>query len=274
MGTCATQSRGRRCGRALVVLAAAALLPGAVGSAAEDCDVAAEQGGMRFPVDRLDPGTRCLISPVVSGFTTNGVVGPVQTPIGREFFEYLLDRPVVLAALVERLRLGHYRFTEKGAQQYWVDDGDGTQGLLRLLYRDDTGRIYHIDGYHEGRLLPRVNASAVVFLRLTAGAGVEGHPSVESKLIAYTKLKDTFFAALVRMLRPLVGGTVTRKLSRGFDATIQLGRLIAEDPGRVVREVDALERSGIDGAEAKALRAFLRAMTEPAESVRPAGAAP
>jgi hypothetical protein len=111
-------------------------------------------------------------------------------------------------------------------------------------------------------------------LHLAAGTGVAGRPSVESRLVAYTKLKDTFFAALVRMLRPLVGGTVTRKLSRGFDATIQLGHLIAQDPDRVAREADTLEGPGIDGAEVKALRALLRAVAEPAEPVPPAGAAP
>jgi hypothetical protein len=201
-------------------------------------------------------------------------VGPVQTPIGQDFFEYLLDRPVVLAALVGRLSLGHYGFTERGEQQYWVDDGEGTQGLLRLLYRDETARIYHIDGYHEGKVLPRVNARAVVFLRLASRVTPEGRPSVESKLIAYTKLKDSFLAALVRVLQSLVGGTVTRKLSRGFDAAIQLGNLIAQDPDRVAREVDALEGTGIDGAQLNALHAFLRAVPVPAAPALPTGATP
>src|SRR5439155_25027904 len=43
---------------------------------AEDCQVAEEQGGMRFPVARLDAGTRCLIGDVVNRYTTSGLIGP------------------------------------------------------------------------------------------------------------------------------------------------------------------------------------------------------
>jgi hypothetical protein len=267
-----THERARLLGRVVVVLAGFSLVADTGFSDADGCLIAAEHGGMLFPVDRLDPSTRCLIGPVVNEFTTSGLVGPVQTPIGQDFFEYLLDRPVLLAALVERLQLGDYKFTVRGDGQYWVDDGEGTQGLLTLVYRDETARIYHIDGYHEGKVLPQVKARAVVFLRLAPGVTPEGHPSVESKLFAYTKLKDSFLAALVRMLRPLVGGTVTRKLSRGFEVTTQLGNLIAQDPDRVAREADALD--GIDGAELKTLHAFLHAVPPPVAPPPPQRATP
>jgi len=267
-----THERARLLGRVVVVLAGFALLADTGFSHADECRIAAEHEGMLFPVDRLDPLSRCLIGPVVNEFTTSGLVGPVQTPIAQEFFEYLLDRPVLLAALVDRLKLGSYKFTVKGDRQYWVDDGEGTQGLLMLVYRDETTRIYHLDGFHEGRVLPLVKAKAVVFLRLAPGVTPEGDPSVESRLVAYTKLKDSFLSALVRMLRPLVGGTVTRKLSHGFDVTIQLGNLIAQDPDRVAREADMLE--GIDGTELKTFHAFLHAVPHPTAPPPPQRATP
>lgn len=266
---------GRRpvAGRGAAAAFGACLLLAAAGaSGADRCLVAAEQGGMRFPVDRLEPASRCLIGPVVNDYTTSGLVGPVQTPIAQDLFEYLLDRPVLMGALVERLKLGNYTFTPKGDRRYWVDDGEGTQGMLTLVYRDETVRIYHLDGYHEGAVLPMIKAKAVVFMRTLPGTTQDGHPSVETSLVAYTKLSDSILSALVRMLRPLVGGTVTRKLSRGFDVTNQLGTLIAQDPQRVTKEAAAL--NGVDGAELKTFETLLQAVPVPAPAPRAARPTP
>jgi hypothetical protein len=54
--------------------------------------------------------------------------------------------------------------------------------------------------------------------------------------MAYTRLDASLLAGLIRVLRPLVGEAVTRKLSRGFEVTNQLGTAIAQDRDRVVQQ--------------------------------------
>ena len=237
------------------------LIAAEVRGAADNCDVPSEQAGLRFPVDRLDREARCLIGQVIIEHSTTGIVGPVQTPITPDLFVFLLDHPLVLAALVERLNLGNYKFVDRGNRQYWVDDGDGTQGLLTVVYRDESTRIYHLDGYHEGSIMPMVKAKAVVFLRLQPVSLQDGRAAVRSNLVAYTRLKDSFLAAVVRLLRPLVGNAVTRKLSRGFDATAELGNAIAQDPPRVLREAATLNGVGAD--DLRSLNILLRAVPAP-----------
>jgi hypothetical protein len=119
---------------------------------ADTCTVAAEQGHVAFPVDRLDSASRCLVFSVADNPTTSGLIGPVRTPIPQHVYEYLLDHPSLIAALVRKLGMGNYQFTSRGPNQFWGNDGDGTQGLLSLLQREGTTRIYHIDGYHEGHV--------------------------------------------------------------------------------------------------------------------------
>jgi hypothetical protein len=202
----------------------------------DDCTVTAEQGGVVFPVDKLDIPTRCRIGAVVNAYTTAGLIGPVQTPVTPQLYEYLLDRPPLIAALVERLGLGAYRFTAREMNQFWVNDGDGTQGLLTLVYQDPTHRIYHIDGYHEGQLFPMVRAKAAVFMTILPVTTTEGSPAVQTSLMAYTRLDASLLAGLIRVLRPLVGDAVTRKLSRGFEVTNQLGTAIAQDREQVAQQ--------------------------------------
>lgn len=240
----------------------------AIEVSAEDCQVPEEQKGMKFPVARLDAGTRCLIGDVVNRYTTSGLIGPVQTPIAQDLYEYLLDRPVMLASLVQRLELGPYQVAEKGPHQFWVNDGEGTQGLFTLLYQDHVNRIYHITGYHEGQLFPMVRAKAVVFMRIRAVPSQDGQPGVETALFVYTRLNDPILSGLVWILSPLLGDAVTRTIAKGFRVIDQLGRLAAQDPGRITKEVAAL--SSIQPDERKKLTALLKPQPPPTAQLPPA----
>jgi hypothetical protein len=205
-------------------------------AAPESCTIASEQGLSQFPVAHLDPAARCQLGHIVNDFSTAGTLGPVQTPIPLSLYTYLLDRPPLMASLLDRLGLGAYQFAAREPNQFWVNDGDGTQGLLSLVYRDDTSRIYHIDGQHEGHVFPLVRAKAAVFMKIQPATTPEGYPAVQSMLMSYTRLDSSLVAGLVRILRPLVNDAVTRKLSRGFEATNLLGLAIAQNPDRVAQQ--------------------------------------
>lgn len=257
--------------RMLAWLMAACWLAGPATAAPEpDCAVPAEQGGVLFPVDRLDASARCRIGAVINDYTTSGQVGPIQTPVTPQLYEYLLDRPPLIAALTDRLGLGAYQFTERGPNQYWVNDGEGTQGLLTLVLQDSAHRIYHIDGFHEGQVFPMVRAKAAVFMHLTPVTSRDGYPAVQTSLMAYTRLDDSILAGLVRILRPLIGEAVTRKLSHGFEVTNQLGMAIAQDRDRVIQYASLV--SWLSTAELQTLVGWLH--TVPQRAAVPTTAEP
>ncbi len=247
--------------------------PGLRADSASDCAIPAEQDGILFPVDKMDSTARCRISAVVNGYTTTGMVGPVQTPVTPQLYEYLLDRPPLIASLTERLGLGAYQFTAREPNQYWVNDGEGTQGLLKLVYQDPSHRIYHIDGYHEGQVFPMVRAKAAVFMHIAPATTPDGYPAVQTSIRAYTHLDDGLLAGLVRILRPLAGEAVTRKLSRGFEVTNQLGAAIAQDRDRVARQASMIP--WLNPNDLHSLIGLLHAVPErPAPHVTQAPAAP
>ena len=206
----------------------------------EPCRIGAEQDGFILPLDRLDADQRCRLGAVVNHPTTTGHVGPLRTSISPSLYEFLLDRPVLIAALGHRLGLGNYEFTARGPDQYWGNDRDGTQGLLSLVQRHGGTRIYHIDGYHEGRVFPMVKAKAVIVLKIVPATSSTGGPAVDTSLTAYTQLNDPVLSGLVWMLRPLIGEAVTQKLATAFEVTSKVGNAIAEDAARTLREIAQL----------------------------------
>jgi len=241
-------------------------------AAPESCTIAAEQGLRQFPVAQLDPAARCQLGNVVNDFSAAGAMGPVQTPIPLPLYTYLLDRPLLMASLIDRLGIGAYQFAVREPNQFWVNDGDGTQGLLSLVYQDETSRIYHIDGQHEGHIFPMVKAKAAVFMKIQPATTPEGYPAVQSVLMSYTRLDSSVVAGLVRILRPLVSDAVTRKLSRGFEVTNLLGLAIARDPDRVAQEAALVPWLNVN--ELQTLIGLLETVPQRTSAPPPAVAAP
>jgi hypothetical protein len=184
----------------------------------------------------MELDARCLVGQVVNRPTTVGTIGPLQTPVSQDLYEYLLDRPVVTAALVERFGMGSYRFTARGPGRFWVEDGDGTEGLITLLHHDGGFRVYHVEGEHHGHIFTSVHATAAVFMKIEPAPG----PGVSTSLISFARLHGRFLAGLVWLLKPLLEDAITRKLTRGFEVTYLLGQRIAQEPGAILEAVPSL----------------------------------
>jgi hypothetical protein len=220
-------------------------LPHLASSNSEDCSLSRDPRLVEFRLEQLDRETRCLLALVINNQTTSGAIGPVQAGIAQDLYDYLLDRPIVTAALVDRLGLAAYRVNEAGPGQFWIDDGDGTQGLLRLVHQQGGSRIYHIEGHHDGHVFSKMRAMAVVFLTLKA----ESETSTTASVVAFVRLNDRWLAGIVRVLKPLLEGGITRKVTRGFEVTYQLGQRIAQDPDRILQEIGSLPFEDQDEAE-------------------------
>lgn len=232
---------------------------------ATECRLSDQHQGLSFPVQQVELAWHCRLQPIVTDYTTVGTTGPVQTPLSPTLYGYLLDHPVLTAALAQRLGIGPYQASERGPNQFWLNDGDGTQGLLSLLHRDSTTRIYHVDGFHEGRVFPMVKAQALIFMLMRPTQNQGADDGVETTLVSYVKLESRLLSALVVLLRPLVGEAITRKLARGFEATNQLGRLIAQDAAKVVRDAETpplLSQADLDSLK-QALRRTVRPSHHP-----------
>lgn len=208
----------------------------------QDCPLDAEQLHFRVEVTRLSDADRCRISEVVAQFSTLGTIGPRSTPIDWELYGFLLDHPPLAASLVRAIGLASYEISAHEHNVWSANDGEGTQGLATLLYQDRMTRIYAMKGYHDGMLLGRLYADAVLFMRLRPG---KGNQSVESAIIVYTKLdkRHWMLNALIPVVGPLISHTVTRIVGKAFTAAHALGIRIADNPEKVLHIAASLGSS-------------------------------
>lgn len=228
----------------------------AQGASTDNCRLAPEHGGMAFPVDQLTAESRCLLAEVIDHPDASGTIGPRETPISIDLYAYLLDHPTVTAMLMQRMGMGSFQITAKGSNpnRYWVNDGDGAEGLLSIVFRDAHTRIYYIDGQHRSTLFPTIRAKTAVFMRIMPETTLEGH-AVQTILTSYTRFEDGMLSQLMRLFQPLVTRAVNHTLTKEFSMTHRLGILIAEQPQRVLQEAEGLSD------DRQSLLALLRAET-------------
>ena len=200
------------------------------------CVLPSQHAGVTFPVEQIEAHWACRLQPIISHYTTVTKLGPLRTPLPEAVYAYLLERPPLVAGLINRLDLGLYKSEARGPGRFWGNDGEGTSGIVELVYQDRTSRVYYLEGSHDSRFLPRITGKAVVLLRMNQVTGSNGVEAVDSTLVSYSRLDNRLLAGIVSLLRPLAGSAVTRKLAKGVNTVNRLSQVMRQQPDRVVSE--------------------------------------
>ena len=203
----------------------------------ETCALPSEHEGMTFPIEKVDPEWACRLYAIVDNYTTVGKVGPIRTGLPESLYHQLLDRPPLAAALINRLELGLYKSEARGPGRFWGHDGEGTGGIVQLVYQDRNSRIYYLEGSHDGRFLPHITGKAVVFLRMNPVKDTDGMEAMDSTMVSYARLDNRILSGVVTLLRPFIGGTIKRKLGKGVETVNRLSLLMRQHPDRVLFKV-------------------------------------
>lgn len=261
----------RRIGPVAVVLAVAcALFDSSAWAEPDRCVLPSRHVGMVFPLDQVDAAWSCRLEPIIAQYTTANKIGPIRTPLPKQVYLYLLEHPVMTAALANRLDLGLYKAEWRGPDSFWATDGEGTEGIVQPLYADQSTRIYYIEGTHDGRFLPRVSGKAVVLFSLRVVQDGQGLESIDNTMVAYLRLDNRLYSGLLSMLRPLIGTVVTRQVVKAFDAARRLAGAMREHPEQVLFE--ATDPPGLPDEEVAFIKAALASLNQPAQ--RPAPSLP
>ena len=203
----------------------------------EICSLPSEHAGMTFPIEKIDPDWACRLHAIIDNYTTTSKVGPLRTDFPESLYRQLLDRPPLVGDLINRMDLGLYKSEARGPGRFWGHDGEGTGGIVQLVYQDLTSRVYYLEGSHDSRFLPNIAGKAVVLLKMDPMKDADGKEAVNSTMVSYTKLDNRILSGLVSMLQPLIRGTVSRKLSKGVETVNRLSLLMRQHPDRVLFKV-------------------------------------
>lgn len=222
---------------------------------ARACEVRVDNPEVTFPLGKMDLPALCVMAPIVNDYTTHRIIPPYSTPIPKAAYDFMLDHMVLSSALARKLGLAEYRVKRVGSAVFHGDDNEGSEGLITLLYRDTTRRVYHMKGNHHGRVIPLITGEAIILLNYHVKTGADGREQVETRITTYSRFDNVVIAALVKLFQPFLRSVVNDKLAQGFLVVHSLGELMAADPEQIYRQAESV--SDADKADLDALRTLL-----------------
>ncbi|HSA61879.1 MAG TPA: hypothetical protein VLE03_06535 [Nitrospiraceae bacterium] len=217
-----------------IIFGLGALVP-SIHAQSQTCVLSAHHAGVTFPVEQVTPAWACRLQPIITSYTTANKVGPIRTPLPETLYRAVLDRPPMTATLVNRLGLAPYQAAMRGTDQFWGNDGEGAEGLVHLIYQDFFARIYYLEGDHVSRFLPRISGKAVILVRMNPIRESNGADAVDTTLVSYLRLDNRFLSGLLSLIRPFIGGSLTRRLVRAVEVANRLSQEMQQHPDSVVQ---------------------------------------
>ncbi len=145
--------------------------------------------------------------------------------VPRETYLAFVDAPDLTAAAARHLRLAHYDVTMIGRDWYRADDHTGARGVYHVLVRDGGRRVILSWGSHAGRILGTIRGHALSVLDFET----RGQETTQ-RLTAYVLIENTVAARLARLLAPVFGRVIDRKLTEGFRVTAKVAEWARDRP--------------------------------------------
>ncbi len=165
----------------------------------------------------------------------------IRFPSREAVYRFLLDHPDFAASVARALRVGEYRVTPV-EDAYRGDDNRGASGMIRVLYADDSRRLYYLEGRYERPLLPTIEGQILVLLDFRHEPDERGGTVVEQNLTGHVRIDTPLVGALAQVVgaltRPLVEAAVERKVRRFFSTIARVSRWAYEEPEQFAAALD------------------------------------
>lgn len=192
-------------------------------------------GDGRVPFERLSPPVQERLRDVIDYAAFQRAVQGLTFRSHEPVFLYFLDHPDFAAAAARALKVAQYRVEQRSGDTYWGDDARGAKGIFEVVYADPHKRVVYAQGTYETGWLPTIYARIVLVLDFEHHSGPDGQSLVTTDLKGYLRVDNPFLNVLARLVGPIVGSAVDRKVARTFGIAAKVSEQVYSDPQGFLR---------------------------------------
>jgi hypothetical protein len=185
------------------------------------------------------PVTDTATRTVIEEYTLARQLKPVRIDGTLRITDWLMDRPILAAALARHLHppLERYHVTEAEGGQYLVDDMGSLRGSVRLVARAPERRIYLVEGSFRSLAHIVKLSGSMVFALQYRERWHEGEGYVEMDPQLYLRIDSAVAHGVLKVLAPLLHGTIDRRVAGLTAATQAVSERLTRDPQGLYREM-------------------------------------
>ena len=202
------------------------------------------------PLDSLSETQKNRVAHVLEDVAAVVALPAAQVRSRLEIYDFLLDQMPFTAAVVRALGRGNWDVERdpKDAAAFTVLDPDGLRMKFELIRRERERRFYLTQGVYPMGLLPPLEGSTVIVMRMVPDGAV-----IRTDAVVYVRVETALYAQLAKGVRTLLEEKVRERSGFFVEAARWVAEEAAERPGWLVSQVQ-----GSDAVDPGILQEFRR----------------
>ena len=194
-----------------------------------------------IPFDRFDAEVERQVRAVVDNASIFRRLPTQSVRCDPALYEFLIDHPDATVDLWQLLGMSKMSLVKSGDDTYEMDDGQGTTGQVRVIYRNPDTRVFYCTGGYEGKVFHRrVNGRCLLVLRTGYAREPSGEWLISSRLDTFIALEQVGAELMARTFKPLVGKVIDHNFIEAMAFAGSLSKTAEINPASTVALSDRM----------------------------------
>jgi len=194
-----------------------------------------------IPFDRFDAEVERQVRAVVDNTSIFRRLPTQSVRCDPALYDFLIDHPDATVDLWQLLGMSKMSLVKSGDNTYEMDDGQGTTGQVRVIYRNPDTRVFYCTGGYEGKVFHRrVNGRCVLVLRTSYAREPNGEWLISSRLDTFIALEQVGAELMARTFKPLVGKVIDHNFIEAMAFAGSLSKTAEINPASTIALSDRM----------------------------------
>ena len=164
-----------------------------------------------LPLGRLTPARRRQAQAVLDELSMFRTLPTLRMATDHSAYRYFVEHPDVAVSIWRELGVSAAQMWQTGADAYELDGGDGSVGIIDVLYRGDTDQIVIGRGSFKSPLLVKpIQATALLHLHTEYVVGRNGEPETVSRANLFVAFPSQTVEAAAKVISPVTNTVLDR----------------------------------------------------------------
>ena len=153
------------------------------GSKASTSRASRDAAAQAVPLEQIRPDMRDRVAAVVNNPSIFRRLPTASIQCDRDLYLLLIRNPEIVIDIWQMMGITNMSLVRTGPERSSAADGQGTTGMLEIVYRSADTHVIYSTGTYDGSLSPaKIRGESVVVLKSEYFQDADGHQRVNSRL--------------------------------------------------------------------------------------------
>ncbi len=207
------------------------------GSKASTSRASRDAAAQAVPLEQIRPDMRDRVAAVVNNPSIFRRLPTASIQCDRDLYLLLIRNPEIVIDIWQMMGITNMSLVRTGPERFSAAaDGQGTTGMLEIVYRSADTHVIYSTGTYDGSLSPaKIRGESVVVLKSEYFQDADGHQRVNSRLDVFLHLDNVGIEWIAKTLQPLLGKTADHNFAETASFVASLSRTAESNPAGIAR---------------------------------------